>query len=96
MIAQINGSDTAAQMQNAEGAVKAAQSAYELAETNANRYRELYAQQAISKLQLDQAENQLNATAAQLQQAQASLNLSSNQNSYTNLTGSRYGHYNGS
>ena len=86
VIAQINGSDTAAQMQNAEGAVKAAQSAYELAETNANRYRELYAQQAISKLQLDQAENQLNATAAQLQQAQASLNLSSNQNSYTNLT----------
>ena len=30
--------------------------------------------------------NQLNATSAQLQQAQASLNLSSNQNSYTNLT----------
>ena len=86
VIAQINGSDTAAQMQNAEGAVKAAQSAFELAETNAKRYRELYAQQAISKLQLDQAENQLNATAAQLQQAQASLNLSSNQNSYTNLT----------
>ena len=86
VIAQINGSDTAAQMQNAEGAVKAAQSAYELAETNAKRYRELYAQQAISKLQLDQAENQLNTTSAQLQQAQASLNLSSNQNSYTNLT----------
>ena len=63
VIAQINGSDTAAQVQNAEGAVKAAQSAYELAETNAKRYRELYAQQA-----------------------QASLNLSSNQNSYTNLT----------
>ena len=86
VIAQINGSDTAAQVQNAEGAVKAAQSAYELAETNAKRYRELYAQQAISKLQLDQAENQLNAASAQLQQAQASLNLSSNQNSYTNLT----------
>ena len=73
VIAQINGSDTSAQVQNAEGAVKAAQSAYELAETNAKRYRELYAQQAISKLQLDQAENQLNATSAQLQQAQASL-----------------------
>ena len=37
-------------------------------------------------MQLDQAENQLNVTSAQLQQAQASLNLSSNQNSYTNLT----------
>ncbi len=86
VIAQINGSDTSAQVQNAESAVKAAQSAYELAETNAKRYRELYAQQAISKLQLDQAENQLNVTSAQLQQAQASLDLSSNQNSYTNLT----------
>ena len=31
---------TSAQVQNAEGAVKAAQSAYELAETNAKRYRE--------------------------------------------------------
>lgn len=31
VIAQINGSDTSAQVQNAEGAVKAAQSAYELA-----------------------------------------------------------------
>ena len=86
VIAQINGSDTAAQVQNSEGAVKAAQSAFELAETNAKRYRELYAQQAISKLQLDQAENQLNAASAQLQQAQAGLNLSSNQSSYTNLT----------
>lgn len=86
VIAQINGSDTAAQVQNSEGAVKAAQSAFELAETNAKRYRELYAQQAISKLQLDQAENQLNTASAQLQQAQAGLNLSSNQSSYTNLT----------
>lgn len=86
VIAQINGTDTANQMQNAQGAVAAAQSAYDLAETNAKRYRELYAQQAISKLQLDQMENQLNAASAQLQQAQASLNLSSNQNAYTNLT----------
>ena len=85
VIAQINGSDTESQVQNAEGAVKAAQSAFELAETNAKRYRELYAQQAISKLQLEQAENQLNAASAQLQQAEAGLNLSSNQNSYTNL-----------
>ena len=86
VIAQINGSDTAAQVQKSEGDVKAAQSAFELAETNAKRYRELYAQQAISRLQLDQAENQLNVASAQLQQAQAGLNLSSNQSSYTTLT----------
>ena len=86
VIAQINSSDTAAQVQKSEGDVKAAQSAFELAETNAKRYRELYAQQAISRLQLDQAENQLNVASAQLQQAQAGLNLSSNQSSYTTLT----------
>lgn len=85
IIAEINGIDTANQVQNAQGAVAAAQSAYELANTNAQRYRQLYAQQAVSKLQLDQMENQLNAAQAQLQQAQANLNLSSNQNSYTNL-----------
>ena len=68
-----------------QGAVTAAQSAYDLASTNAERYRALYAEQAISKLQLDQAENQLNAAKAQLQQAQAGLNLSNNQNSYTTL-----------
>ncbi|MDU8008194.1 MAG: TolC family protein, partial [Veillonella sp.] len=83
VIAQINGADTASQVQNAQGAVTAAQSAYDLASTNAERYRALYAEQAISKLQLDQAENQLNAAKAQLQQAQAGLNLSNNQNSYT-------------
>ena len=86
VIAQINSSDTAAQVQKSEGDVKSAQSAFELAETNAKRYRELYAQQAISRLQLDQAENQLNVASAQLQQAQAGLNLSSNQSSYTTLT----------
>ena len=85
VIAQINGADTASQVQNAQGAVTAAQSAYDLASTNAERYRALYAEQAISKLQLDQAENQLNAAKAQLQQAQAGLNLSNNQNSYTTL-----------
>lgn len=85
VLAKINNIDTANQVQNAEGAVAAAQSAYELASVNANRYRQLYAEQAISKLQLDQMENQLRAAEAQLQQAQASLNLSSNQNNYTTL-----------
>ncbi|WP_251423695.1 efflux RND transporter periplasmic adaptor subunit [Veillonella agrestimuris] len=85
VLAQINNIDTINQVVNAEGAVSAAQSAYELALVNANRYRQLYAEQAISKLQLDQMENQLRAAEAQLQQAQASLNLSSNQNNYTTL-----------
>ena len=54
VIAQINGSDTSAQLQNAEGAVKAAQSAYNWQKPMLNGTAKLYAQQAISKLQLDQ------------------------------------------
>lgn len=50
-----------------------------------NRYRQLYAQQAISQLQLDQAENAYKVAAAQLQQAQASLSTSQNQYGYTQL-----------
>ena len=46
-------------MQNAEGALAAAQSQYDLAATNVQRYRQLYAEEAISQLQLDQMEKLL-------------------------------------
>lgn len=85
VLATLNQSDMANQITNAQGAVTAAQSQYDLAATNVNRYRQLYAQQAISQLQLDQAENAYKVAAAQLQQAQASLSTSQNQYGYTQL-----------
>lgn len=85
VLATLDQSDMADQITNAQGAVTAAQSQYDLAATNVNRYRQLYAQQAISQLQLDQAENAYKVAAAQLQQAQASLSTSQNQYGYTQL-----------
>lgn len=85
VLATLDQSDKADQIKNAQGAVAAAQSQYDLAATNVNRYRQLYAQQAISQLQLDQAENSYKVAAAQLQQAQASLSTSENQYGYTQL-----------
>lgn len=85
VLANLDQSDKADQIKNAQGAVAAAQSQYDLAATNVNRYRQLYAQQAISQLQLDQAENSYKVAAAQLQQAQASLSTSENQYGYTQL-----------
>ncbi|WP_295237578.1 efflux RND transporter periplasmic adaptor subunit [Veillonella sp.] len=85
VLAVLNQSDTSSQLQNAQGALAAAQSQYELAATNVERYRVLYAQEAVSQLQLDQMENSYKVAAAQLEQAQANVQTSENQQNYTQL-----------
>lgn len=50
VLAVLSQSDTSSQLQNAQGALAAAQSQYDLAATNVERYRILYAQEAISQL----------------------------------------------
>lgn len=82
----INQSDLADQVSNAQGAVAAAKAQADLTQTNLARYRTLYAQQAISRLQLDQAETNYKAASAQLAQAEASLSTSQNQLGYTQIT----------
>ena len=86
ILAVLDHGDTSSQMQNAEGALAAAQSQYDLASTNVQRYRQLYAEEAISQLQLDQMENSYKVAAAQLAQAQANVQTSANQQNYTQLT----------
>ncbi|SUP43910.1 efflux RND transporter periplasmic adaptor subunit [Veillonella criceti] len=85
ILAVLNQGDTSSQLQNAQGALAAAQSQYELAATNVERYRVLYAQEAVSQLQLDQMENSYKVAAAQLAQAQANVQTSENQQNYTQL-----------
>ncbi|WP_298703544.1 efflux RND transporter periplasmic adaptor subunit [uncultured Veillonella sp.] len=85
VLAVLSQSDTSSQLQNAQGALAAAQSQYDLAATNVERYRILYAQEAISQLQLDQMENNFKVAAAQLSQAQANVQASTNQQEYTQL-----------
>lgn len=86
VLAILDQGDTSSQLQNAEGALAAAQSQYDLAATNVQRYRQLYAEEAISQLQLDQMENSYKVAAAQLAQAQANVQTSANQQNYTQLT----------
>lgn len=85
VLAVLSQADTSSNLQNAQGALQAAQSQYELAATNLERYRVLYSQEAISKLQLDQMENNYKVAAAQLAQAQATVQTSENQQGYTQL-----------
>lgn len=85
VLAVLDQGDTSSQLQNAQGALAAAQSQYDLAATNVERYRTLYAEEAISQLQLDQMENSYKVAAAQLAQAQASVQTSANQQNYTQL-----------
>lgn len=85
VLAVLSQSDTSSQVQNAQGALAAAQSQYDLAATNVERYRTLYSQEAISQLQLDQMENSFKVAAAQLAQAQANVQMSTNQQEYTQL-----------
>ena len=57
----------------------------ELAAVNLNRYRELYAANAIPKAQLDEAEARADATNAALKAAEANLTKAGNANDYTKL-----------
>lgn len=66
-------------------ALAAAISNQRLAQTNAERYRQLYAQGAASKLALDNYNTQLDAANAALRQAQAQANAAGNQMDYTQL-----------
>jgi RND family efflux transporter MFP subunit len=65
--------------------VDSAQSQFNLAESNLNRYRQLYEQNAISRAQLDQYQNAYDAAAAAVRQALAQYAQGSNQLGYSTL-----------
>jgi len=81
----IDAKDVAQSVEANNAALAAAISNQKLAETNANRYRQLYAQGATSKAALDAYNTQLDAANATLRPAQAQAQVSSNQLSYTEL-----------
>lgn len=81
----IDPKDVSQSVEAAQAALAAAVSNQKLAEENAKRYRQLYAQGATSKLALDNYNTQLDAANATLRQAQAQANASENQLDYTQL-----------
>lgn len=65
--------------------VYSAQSQLKLAENNLNRYRQLYAQNAISQAQLDQYQSAYDAAVAAVQQTSAQYMQGANQLGYSTL-----------
>lgn len=77
--------DVSQNVEATNAALAAAVSNQRLAQANAERYRQLYAQGAASKLALDNYNTQLDAANAALRQAQAQANAAGNQLDYTQL-----------
>lgn len=77
--------DVSQNVEATNAALAAAISNQRLAQANAERYRQLYAQGAASKLALDNYNTQLDAANATLRQAQAQANAAGNQMDYTQL-----------
>lgn len=77
--------DVSQNVEATNAALAAAVSNQRLAQANAERYRQLYAQGAASKLALDNYNTQLDAANATLRQAQAQANAAGNQMDYTQL-----------
>lgn len=70
----------------AQAQVRSAQAQLELAEANLARYRQLFAQDAVSAAALDQYQTAYDQAAAQYRQAAAAAQAQENQLSYTELT----------
>lgn len=91
VLMEIDSRDMDEQLRAAEGALDGARSSYELAKTNAARYETLYQSQAVSALQRDQAQNQLDMAASSLRQAESEYAVRLHQKQYTQLVSDRDG-----
>jgi len=85
VLMQIDSKDIVQTVNASFAALNSAQSQYELATKNAQRYQELYSSGAVSKETAEQYENTANAALASVQQAQAQLTGNNHQLEYTQL-----------
>lgn len=83
VLMQIDPRDVQQTVNSALAQVYAAESQLKLAESNLNRYRQLYAQNAISRAQLDQYQNAYDVAVAAVRQASAQYAQGANQLDYT-------------
>ena len=84
-LAQLDAADLQLGQQAAQAAVRAAESAYELAAAELRRYRELRDQGFISGLEVERREATLQAQRSQLEQARAQAGVQVNQTAYAAL-----------
>lgn len=86
VLMEIDPRDVNESVNSSRAAVSAASANFLLASDNAQRYRTLYTQGAVSKATLDQYNTQLEAQQAALNQAKAQYQAALNQLNYTRLT----------
>lgn len=84
-LARLDAADVALNADAAKAAVAAADTEYRYAKAEFERYENLQAQKFVSGSALDQKRNQMNATAAKLDQARAQLDVARNQAGYATL-----------
>jgi RND family efflux transporter MFP subunit len=85
VLMQIDPKDLQQTVNNTSAQVNSAESQLRLAESNLNRYSQLYAQNAISASQLDQYQNAYNVAAAAVRQASSQYIQGANQLDYSLL-----------
>jgi RND family efflux transporter MFP subunit len=90
-LARLDPADVGLQAQAARAAVAAAQTEYDYAKAEYDRYDNLHKQQFVSGSALDQKRNVMNANAAKLEQARAQLAVASNQAGYATLVADQDG-----
>lgn len=88
---RLDSKDVSEQVAAAEGQVAAAKAQLELATSNLRRFEELYAQGAISEMNIDQARNAQQLAQAQYDTATAALGRARNQESFATLRSDRDG-----
>ena len=86
VLAQLDAADLRLSQNSAQAGLRAAQSAYDLAQTEFKRYKELREQNFISALELERRETTLQAQRAQLDQARANAGVQGNLAAYATLT----------
>jgi RND family efflux transporter MFP subunit len=91
VLARLDAADVALQAQAARAAVAAAQTEYDYAKAEFDRYANLQGLKFVSASALDQKRNAMNANAAKLEQARAQLSVASNQAGYATLNADQDG-----
>jgi len=91
ILMQVDSRDIQQNVNSISAMVSSAQSQLRLAETNLNRFRNLYAQKAISRAQLEQYENAYEVARAGVMQASAQQAQGSNQLDYSVLCAEKSG-----
>lgn len=86
VLAQLDAADLKLSQDSAQAGLRAAQSAYDLAQTEFKRYKELREQNFISALELERRETTLQAQRAQFDQARANAGVQGNLAAYATLT----------